>query len=130
MTEEQVAELGPGLTDYLEGYRECFERRPTFEHFETYCRGLLSGEGRKSVEPMALAAGAGVRAMQVFLTGLRWDEGRMRDLAQRRVAAFTAPAGAVLKKLKPGEVGRVGLFDETSVVKKGEKTPGVQRQWC
>ena len=78
------------MTGYLEGYRECFERRPTFEHFETYCRGLLSGEGRKSVEPMALAAGAGVRAMQLFLTGLRWDEGRMRDLAQQRVAAFAA----------------------------------------
>lgn len=133
MTEEQVAELGPRLTDYLEGYRECFERRPTFEHFETYCRGLLSGEGRKSVEPMALAAGAGVRAMQVFLTGLRWDEGRMRDLAQRRAAAFAAPAGGKgggPEALKPGEVGRVGLFDETGVAKKGEKTPGVQRQWC
>ncbi len=127
MTEEQVAELGPQLTGYLEGYRECFERRPTFEHFETYCRGLLSNEGRKSVEPMALAAGAGVRAMQVFLTGLRWDEGRMRDLAQRRAAALAAPAG---RELAPGEVGRVGLFDETGVVKKGEKTPGVQRQWC
>src|SRR5438309_5417462 len=116
MTAEQVAELGPQLTGHLEGYRECFGRRPTFEHFETYCRGLLSGEGRKSVEPIALAAGAGVRAMQLFLTGLRWDEGRMRDLAQKRVAAFTAPAGAELRKLrklKPGEVGRVGLFDET-----------------
>lgn len=151
MTPEQVAELGPRLTGYLEGYRECFERRPTFEHFETYCRGLLSGEGRKSVEPMALAAGAGVRAMQLFLTGLRWDEGRMRDLAQQRAAAFVAahaagapagtpagaPAGARLKPqglkpqgLKAGEVGRLGLFDETGVVKKGDKTPGVQRQWC
>lgn len=143
MTPEQIAELGPALTEYLSGYRECFEQRPTFDHFETYCRGLLSGEKRKSVEPMALAAGAGVRAMQLFLTGLHWDEGRMRDLAQQRVAAFIAsrtpaapsgvkpkPQGLKPQGLKPGEAVRVGLIDETSVVKKGDKTPGVQRQWC
>ena len=139
MTPEQIAELGPGLAGYLEGYRECFERRPTFEHFETYCRGLLGGEGRKSVEPMALAAGAGVRAMQVFLTGLRWDERKMRDLAQGKVAAFAAahaahaPAGGPggrARRLAAGEVGEVGLVDETAFPKKGEKTPGVQRQWC
>jgi SRSO17 transposase len=141
MTPEQVAALGPSLTQYLGGYRECFGRRPVFEHFETYCRGLLSDESRKSVEPIALAAGATVRAMQLFLSGLAWDEGRMRDLAQRRVAAFAAsrPAappggkggkGGAGGKLKPGEVGEVGLVDETAVAKKGQKTPGVQRQWC
>lgn len=130
MTPEQVAALGPALTEYLEGYGECFQRRPVFEHFETYCRGLLSDEGRKSVEPMALAAGAGVRTMQLFLTGLTWDEGRMRDLAQREAAAFAAARAPAGGKLKRGEAGSVGLIDETAVPKKGEKTPGVQRQWC
>jgi SRSO17 transposase len=151
MTPEQVAALGPELTEYLGEYRECFERRPVFEDFETYCRGLLSDEGRKSVEPMALAAGAGVRAMQLFLSGMKWDERKMRDLAQGKVVAFAAahaapspPAGrggggggggggaklAKPSRLKPGEVGEVGLVDETAVPKKGEKTPGVQRQWC
>jgi SRSO17 transposase len=24
----------------------------------------------------------------------------------------------------------IGIFDETSYVKKGDKTPGVKRQWC
>src|ERR1700693_5725727 len=121
MTPEQVAALGPALTEDLEEYRECFERRPVFEDFETYCRGLLSNESRKSVEPLALAAGAAVRTMQVFLRGMVWDQGRMRDLSQRRVAAFVAGDAAGSKggkggkprKLAPGEVGSVGLVDET-----------------
>jgi SRSO17 transposase len=139
MTPEQVAALAPALTEYLGEYRECFERQPVFENFEVYCRGLLSGEGRKSVEPLALAAGAAVRTMQVFLRGMKWDEGRMRDLAQRRVADFVAAhappggsggSGGSGGRLKPGEVGDLGLIDETAVAKKGQKTPGVQRQWC
>jgi hypothetical protein len=80
-----------------------------------------------------------VRTMQVFLRGMKWDEGRMRDLAQRRVADFVAAhappggsggSGGSGGRLKPGEVGDLGLIDETAVAKKGQKTPGVQRQWC
>src|SRR5262249_53058905 len=47
-----------------------------------------------------------------------WDELLMRDRVQQIVA--TEHAGP----------NTIGLIDETSTVKKGTKTPGVQRQWC
>jgi SRSO17 transposase len=127
MTVEQVAALGPAFTEYLRCVRPCFLTKNTFAHLGTYCRGLLSDLGRKSVEPIALAAGCAVRTLQEFLTGHVWDEGRMRDEIQRRIVRdhLPAPGG------KPaGGVGMVGWIDETSTAKKGKKTPGVQRQYC
>jgi len=50
------------------------------------CRGWLSNLDRKSVEPVALAPGSTVRALQVFLRRGVWDHQRLRDLLQQRVA--------------------------------------------
>ena len=127
MTTEQVAALGPAFTGYLGEFRHCFVTHNTFGHLGTYCRGLLSDLPRKSVEPIALAAGCAVRTLQEFLTHHAWDHERMRDELQRRVAREHLPAPGS----KPaGGVGTVGWIDETSVAKKGDKTPGVQRQYC
>jgi SRSO17 transposase len=127
MTAEQIASLGPAFTSYLQAFRSCFQTVNTFEHLRCYCRGLLSDLPRKSVEPIALAAGGAVRTLQEFLTHHRWDHLKMRDHIQRRMAREHLPA--------PGEasadaVGTVGWIDETSVAKKGDQTPGVQRQYC
>jgi SRSO17 transposase len=129
MTEDQIAGLGPALTDYLAGFRKCFPRLPTFKHLRTYCRGLLSDLVRKSVEPIALAAGTAVRTLQEFLTHHAWDHERMRDEMQRRIVRdhLPAPCGS---SGTVGGIGTVGWVDETSVAKKGDKTPGVQRQHC
>ena len=127
MTAEQVAGLGPAFTEYLSSFRGCFPRCESFAHLGTYCRGLLSDLGRKSVEPIALAAGCAVRTLQEFLTHHAWDHQRMRDEIQRRVAREHLPAPGS----KPeGGIGTVGWIDETSKAKKGDKTPGVQRQYC
>ena len=122
MTEQQIAELGPAFASYLHGYRAAFVDDRTVEHLRTYCRGLLSDLPRKSVEPIALAAGTAVRTLQEFLRDHVWDAGRVRDELQRRLtpAATTGPDDGL---------GTIGLIDETSVVKKGTKTPGVQRQY-
>ena len=127
MTSEQVAALGPAFTDYLGGFRSCFSTKNTFAHLGTYCRGLISDLPRKSVEPIAIAAGAAVRTMQEFLTHHVWDHDGLLGRLQRRVVEQHLPP--------PGQpaadgVGVVGLIDETSVAKKGKKTPGVQRQYC
>jgi SRSO17 transposase len=61
--------------------------------------------------------------MQVFLTDAAWDVPGHRDALQRRVAD-------ALPGLPDDGLGTVGLLDETSAVKKGDKTPGVQRQHC
>ena len=127
MTAEQVAALGPAFTDFLRCVRPCFVTRNTFAHLGTYCRGLLSDLARKSVEPIALAAGCAVRTLQEFLTHHAWDHERMRDEVQRRVVREHLPAPG---SGPTGGVGTVGWIDETSVAKKGRKTPGVQRQYC
>jgi SRSO17 transposase len=126
MTPEQIIALGPALTEYLGTYRECFKRQPVFDNFVSYAHGLLSDEKRKSVEPMALAAGAAVRTLQLFLSGMVWDQKHMRDLLQKRVAA----EGQARPPEWPDAGRRIGLIDETSVPKKGDQTPGVKRQYC
>jgi len=123
MTPEQVAALGPAFASYLRGFEDCFVQDRTREHLHTYCRGLLSDLPRKSIEPIALAAGTAVRTLQEFLRDHVWDQDRMRDRLQQRLTQRPPPATA-------DDLGCVGLIDETSQVKKGTKTPGVQRQWC
>jgi SRSO17 transposase len=122
MTEHEIARLGPEFGSYLGRFRGCFLQKRTAAHFDNYCRGLLSDLPRKSVEPMALAAGTAVRTLQEFLTTAAWDFAHMRDLHEHRV-------GEALAALPADPVGTVGVFDETSAVKKGDQTPGVQRQY-
>ena len=127
MTMEQVAALGPAFTKYLRSFKSCFVNQASVEHMERYCCGLISDLPRKSVEPIALAAGCTVRTLQQFLADYVWDHDAMRDEIQRRIVRDHLPAPGE----KPaGGVGTVGWTDETSTAKKGDKTPGVQRQYC
>ncbi|MGL4550302.1 MAG: IS701 family transposase [Gemmataceae bacterium] len=101
----------------------CCDYPQTFRLLEVYCRGLLSDLGRKSAEPIALAAGVAVRTLQEFLKDHRWSFSQARDLLRTDVVAALARQPA-------DDLGTVGIVDQTSVVKKGTETPGVQRQWC
>src|SRR5262245_35647150 len=123
MTEQVIQELGPQFANYLRGFGRYFLRDKTFDHCRDYCRGLLSDLDRKSVEPMALAAGETVRTLQVFLLQGAWDHFAHRDGLGRRIAE-------ALSECPHDGLGTVGQLDETSAVKKGDKTPGVQRQYC
>jgi SRSO17 transposase len=123
MTPEQVSAVGPAFAAYLRRFRNCFVHDNTIEHLNTYCRGLLSDLPRKSVEPIALAAGTAVRTLQEFLRDHVWDHDPMRNQLQQRLAQRPPPDGVE-------DLGCVGLIDETGKVKKGKKTPGVQRQYC
>ena len=78
----------------------------------------MSDLGEKSCEPIALAAGVPPRNLQEFLAAYKWDEDRARNRLQEMVVREDAGPNAV------------GIIDETSDVKQGDKTPGVQRQWC
>jgi SRSO17 transposase len=129
MTSVQIAALGEAYRQYLSGFRDCFFNRCTFKHLQTYSRGLLSDLPRKSVEPIALAGGCAVRTLQEFLTHHSWDHGLMRDEIQRRVAQEDLPAPGT-SRAGADEIGIVGRIDETIAAKKGDKTPGVQRQHC
>jgi SRSO17 transposase len=122
MTEEQVDALGPALDDFLRPYLFCCGYTQTFNHLHTYCRGLLSDLQRKSVEPIALASGCAVRTLQEFLRDHLWQYTAVRQLLQRHLAA-------ALPSVPADDLGTVGLIDETSALKSGTKTPGVQRQY-
>jgi SRSO17 transposase len=123
MTPEQLVVLGAAFVAYLRFFADCIAYAPTVEHLHAYCRGLLSPLPRKSIEPIALACGTAVRTLQEFLRDHVWDHFRMRDRLQQRLREQPALTAA-------DELGTIGVIDETSVVKKGTKTPGVHRQYC
>jgi SRSO17 transposase len=122
MTDQDIAGLGPAFAAFLRRFRGCFLQDRTAAHFDSYCRGLLSDLPRKSVEPIALACGTAVRTLQEFLTTAGWDHELARDSLQRHLAE-------VIGALPPDPLGTVGVIDETSCFKQGDKTPGVQRQY-
>src|SRR4051794_27668623 len=122
MTDEELDGLGSALDDFLRPYLYCCGYTQTFGHLHTYCRGLLSELKRKSVEPIARAAGCAVRTLQEFVKDHQWRHGQLRDQLQHHVVTRLA-------LVPEDDLGNVGLIDETSSVKSGTKTPGVQRQY-
>lgn len=114
--------LLPAFTAFLRPFLACFPNRNSQQHFQTYCRGLLSTRPRKSVEPIALAGGPAVRTLQVFLADRPWDEDRLRTMMQQHVLR-------TLESTTGDDLGTIGLIDETSCRKWGDQTPGVQRQY-
>jgi len=118
MDAADIRGLKARLRKYLHEFRDCFGRKDTRGHLTTYVEGQLSKLDRKSVEPIALAAGMPPRTLQQFLNFLEWDQEQLIDTLQWRVARDHTSQHSI------------GLIDETSCPKKGDKTPGVQRQWC
>ena len=90
MTEQEITALGPAFAAYLRRFRDSFGQDRTAAHFDTYCRGLLSDLPRKSIEPIALAAGTAVRTLQEFLVTARWDHGHARDTLQTHLRETVA----------------------------------------
>jgi len=119
MTGEQMATLEPALRRHLERFRECFRKEVTFGYLEKYVVGLMSDIKRKSVEPIALAAQVPVRTLQEFLSSFRWDHGQAEGQLHRLVA-----------DRRGGGKRALGIIDASGHHKQGDKTPGVQRQWC
>jgi SRSO17 transposase len=122
VTTDQVQALGPEFTAFLRPFERFFDTLTTIRHFRNYTSGLLADLPRKTAEPLALHAGVPPRNLQQFLKACLWDHDGLTDAVQRRLllAAAELPAD-------PG--GTVGVLDETSALKQGKKTPGVQRQY-
>jgi SRSO17 transposase len=118
MDAEQIRRLKPMLTGYLKRFDDCFARKDTRAHLPIYVEGQLSDLERKNVEVIAKRARVPVRTLQEFLSLLKWDHDRMRDRLQEIVV------------VEHSGKHTIGIIDETSFVKKGNKTPGVQRQHC
>jgi SRSO17 transposase len=114
----QLRKLKTRLRQFLKRFDACFPRKDTRAHLPVYISGQLSDIPEKSVEPIAINADVPVRTLQEFLSQHHWDHDGLRDRLQTLVRdEHTGPHS-------------IGILDETSDVKKGDKTPGVQRQWC
>jgi len=118
MDADTILRIRPMLTAYLHEFDGCMGRVTNRSHLETYVAGQLGDLDRKSVEPIADAAGVPPRTLQEFLSMLKWDEQAARDQIQRRVARRHADPHSV------------GVIDETTFHKQGNKTACVQRQYC
>jgi SRSO17 transposase len=118
MDAKQIQQLRPRLNVYLKQFDPCFARCEPVEHLKTYVQGQLSDLPRKSIEPIADAAGQDPRTLQQFLAVHEWDHARARDILQQRVAR------------QHPHPRTIGVIDESGHAKKGDKTPGVRRQWC
>ena len=90
MTEQEITDLGPAFGSYLRRFRGHFGQDRTAQHFDTYCRGLLSDLPRKSIEPIALAAGTAVRTLQEFLVTSEWTHAAARDTLQTDLGSVLA----------------------------------------
>ena len=95
MDAAQIQKLRPLLGRFLRRFDRCFGRREPRERFGTYVTGQLSDLPRKSIEPMADAAGVPPRTLQQFLSLAEWDEDRMRDTLLRIVASEHAHVEAI-----------------------------------
>lgn len=106
------------LSRFLRRFESCAQDTSTRNYFRIYLQGLMSDLPRKNAEAIALQAGEPVRSVQWFLAKQTWDHERMRNKLQKIIAKEHAGKHSI------------GIIDETSFVKKGTKTPGVQRQHC
>ena len=118
MTVDQIRSLQPELAALLETFRPYLGFTSNFGHLLAYVLGLLADLKRKSIEPIALAAGAAVRTLQEFLSSLDWDHEAANDHLQRVVMDRHGCARAI------------GVLDACGHAKQGRMTPGVARQWC
>lgn len=118
----QIEALAPTFTRFLQQFESFFAHPGTVKHFRNYTRGLLTDLERKTAEPLAKYAGTAPRSLQQFLKACLWDQQGLTDAVQQTLRLAVAD-------LPPDPVGTVGIVDETSVLKQGNKTPGVQRQY-
>src|ERR1700691_2192168 len=93
--------------------------------FEDYCVGLLSAEGRKSVEPLAaVTAPEGTAAQHQSLLHLvaqaPWSDQAVLSRVRERV----------MPSITRDEPIQAWIIDDTGFPKKGRHSVGVARQYC
>jgi len=118
MDASRIDRLRRDIRRELRTFDDCFARSEGREHLRCYVGGQVSRLKRKCVEAIADEADVPPRTLQDFLATHTWDHERAVDRLQQMVA-----------EQHPDEQA-IGLIDETSYPKRGDKTVGVQRQYC
>lgn len=101
-------------------FQSCYKRSEQRIHGETFVKGLLSDLDRKSIEPIALRYQDenAVRPMQFFFQRSPWDNQKMLQLYQKRLASLVNDPDGMI------------TLDESDFPKKGTHSVGVNRQYC
>ena len=118
MDASRIGRLRREIQRELQTFDDCFARSEGRRHLRCYVGGQVSNLKRKCVEAIADEAGVVPRTLQDFLAIHTWDHERTLDRLQQLVAQHHHEEQAI------------GLIDETSFPKRGDKTVGVQRQYC
>ena len=117
-TVAEITRLRTRLGAFMRNYEDCIKTRPSREKMAHYVAGQVGPLKRKNVENIAHEAGVPPRTLQNFLGENLWEEDcvacKNREIIRRDHA----------------EENAIGIIDETSDAKKGEKTVGVKRQHC
>ncbi len=102
------------------GHHFIIKGRDVSEHARSYLSGLVGSPRRKNIGGIGEdVAESNYQAMQQLITDSRWDDRALMDQVAQ---------GA--NDLLGGEHNSALYLDETSFVKKGEASVGVQRQYC
>src|SRR5947207_5693493 len=106
------------LAAYHAALAPAFRRTEQHTGAGVYLNGLLSEQGRKTTEHIALTQEVNVRDLQHFIGQSAWDCAPVLDCHQRLVAETLAAPDGVL------------LLDESAVAKQGNASVGVAPQYC
>jgi len=113
-----IAKCLGSLADFAERYKPLLTRSEQTRHFSVYLEGLVSGLERKSIEPIATAHDLYRRPLQHFVGAGRWGDTGLRAEMHRHVSEeFGSPEAAL-------------VIDSSGVLKKGDESVGVARQYC
>ncbi len=107
------------LVTWLAPFLSALRVEPQRRWAELYARGLIGGEGRKTISAVAQRFAQG-RTSQLhhFLTDSPWDEAPLEAALARVVGESMGGDESVL------------IVDDTPLPKKGRHSVGVARQWC
>ena len=118
LTANEIAGLGEMLNEYLDPFRDCYQRRDQRQNGEIFVKGLLSALDRKSVEPIALRYGSSVRGMQIFIKETLFNDQEMLQIYKKQLSLRVDDPDGMLN------------LDSTDFPKKGKYSVAVSRQYC
>lgn len=112
-------ELYASLVEWFAPFGEALGHKKRACWAPVYLRGLLSGNRRKSVEPMAQTVAPGeVQQLHHFVSTSEWPLEPVQAVLVEKANALVGGADSVL------------IIDDTALVKKGRHSAGVGRQYC
>lgn len=119
MTLEELEQWQEAFEMFHARFADLFERSESREQARKYLRGLLANVGRKNSWQLAEVVGDQIPdRMQRLLYRVPWDADAARDRLQQFVIEIF------------GDEEGIGVVDETSFPKAGNKSVGVAKQYC